>query len=109
MKAGELRKYALSLPEAIEQPHFDFASFRVRGKIFVTLSPDEAHAHIFVDEQQRAMALDLAPDCAEPLFWGQKILGVRIALASAKPAFVKELVLNAWTNKAPKALTRAAV
>ena len=109
MKAGELRKYALSLPEATEQPHFDFASFRVRGKIFVTLPPDETHAHIFVDEQHRAMAVDLAPDCAEPLFWGQKILGVRIALASAKSAFVKELVLSAWTHKAPKSLSRAAV
>ena len=109
MKAGELRKYAVSLPETTEQPHFDFTSFRVRGKIFVTLPPDETHAHIFVDEQHRAMAIDLAPDCAEPLFWGHKVLGVRIALVSAKTALVKELVRNAWTNKAPKSLVKAAV
>jgi len=30
------RRYALSLPEAVEEPHFEYASFRVRGKIFAT-------------------------------------------------------------------------
>jgi hypothetical protein len=34
-----LRALALALPEALEQPHFDRASFRVRGKIFATLPP----------------------------------------------------------------------
>ena len=33
------RALALALPEALEQPHFDRASFRVRGKIFATLPP----------------------------------------------------------------------
>lgn len=32
-----IRAIALSLPEAEEHPHFDRASFRVRGKIFATL------------------------------------------------------------------------
>lgn len=33
----DIRALALSLPEAIEQPHFERPSFRVRGKIFATL------------------------------------------------------------------------
>lgn len=35
----DIRTLALSLPEAEEHPHFDRPSFRVRGKIFVTLPP----------------------------------------------------------------------
>lgn len=37
MTHADIRAVALSLPEAEEHPHFDRASFRVRGKIFVTL------------------------------------------------------------------------
>lgn len=32
-----VRKLSLSLPEAVEVPHFEKASFRVRKKIFATL------------------------------------------------------------------------
>lgn len=39
MTPATLRTLALSLPEAEEHPHFDRASFRVRGKIFATLPP----------------------------------------------------------------------
>lgn len=39
MTHDELRAIALGLPEAEEQPHFDRASFRVRGKIFATFPP----------------------------------------------------------------------
>ncbi|MDP1736449.1 MAG: MmcQ/YjbR family DNA-binding protein [Caulobacter sp.] len=39
MNQSDIRAIALSLPEAQEHPHFDRPSFRVRGKIFVTLPP----------------------------------------------------------------------
>lgn len=39
MTHDDIRAIALSLPEAEEHPHFDRASFRVRGKIFATLPP----------------------------------------------------------------------
>ncbi len=39
MTHDDIRTLALSLPEAQEHPHFDRASFRVRGKIFATLPP----------------------------------------------------------------------
>lgn len=35
IRLAEVRRFALALPEATEAPHFDYASFRVRGKIFV--------------------------------------------------------------------------
>ena len=42
MKMSQLRTFALALPETTEEPHFNYSSFRVRGKIFATVPPDES-------------------------------------------------------------------
>jgi hypothetical protein len=44
MAPDEFRAIALSLPEAVELPHFGRTSFRVRSRIFATLRPDEQRA-----------------------------------------------------------------
>lgn len=104
MKIAEVRRFALCLPEATEAPHFHFASFRVRGKIFATAPPDGAHVHIFVGDEEREQALELDPEFVEKLHWGKRVVGVRVALAKAKPAVVTRLLAQAWKRKAPKTL-----
>jgi hypothetical protein len=104
MKLSTVHKYALSLPEVAEAPHHHFSSFRVRGKIFVTVPPDENFLHIFVDDEVRDEALALHGVFVEKLLWGGKVVGVRVELASADAKVVKGLVANAWRNKAPRAL-----
>lgn len=96
------RDYALSLPETTEAPHHHFGSFRVAGKIFVTIPPGETHLHVFVSEVDREQALALYPDCAEKLFWGDKVCGLRILLSAAAVKVVKTLILQAWRHKASK-------
>jgi len=102
----QVRRHALSLPEVTEQPHFDYTSFRVRGKIFVTVPPDGQHMHVFVDEEQRELALAVHATCVEKLWWGGKVAGLRVNLAKADGAVVNELVRQAWARKAPKSLAR---
>lgn len=104
MKIDAVRQYALSLPEATEDPHFKYSSFRVRGKIFVTVPPDERHIHVFVGEELREPALAIHPEFLEKLTWGAKVVGLRVLLEKAKPAVVKQLVSRAWRAKAPKSL-----
>jgi hypothetical protein len=104
MKFAPIRTFALSLPEVTEAPHHHFGSFRVRGKIFVTIPPEQEHIHVFVSEQQREQALAMYPSFTEKLLWGGKVVGVRVALAAAEPHAVKALVRSAWQHKAPKAL-----
>jgi hypothetical protein len=104
-----LRAYALALPEVTEEPHFDKASFRVRGKIFVTVTPDEVYAHIFVAEQDRELAMTMYPEFVEKLMWGKKIAGIRVVVSKAKAAVVKNLVRKAWEGKAPKQLVAATI
>jgi hypothetical protein len=103
----QLRTYSLSLPETSEEPHFNYNSFRVKGKIFVTVPPDEEFVHVFVDGEQRDTALALYPEAVEPLTWGKKVVGVRIFLAKAKIGFVQGLVRSAWERKAPKSLAKS--
>ena len=107
MKLGAVRRFALSLPDTTEEPHFDYSSFRVRGKIFVTVPPPGEYIHVFVDEQERERALALAPECTEKLWWGKEVVGLRVRLVAARPALVEELVRNAWARKAPKRIVSA--
>ena len=109
MDPDELRQFALSLPEATEEPHFHYASFRVKGRIFVTMPPGEKYAHIFVDDEQRDEAINLYPRSVETLLWGKKAAGVRVLLSKTPSRFVRDLTLCAWKRKAPKSLIKAAV
>ncbi|HEY5566990.1 MAG TPA: MmcQ/YjbR family DNA-binding protein [Gammaproteobacteria bacterium] len=106
MKIAEARRYALTLPEVTEEPHFHLSSFRVRGKIFATVPPDEEHLHIFVDKQERELAIAVNPRACEKLKWGKQVAGLRVILANAKVADVKDLLHSAWRRKAPKSLAK---
>jgi hypothetical protein len=104
VKVAEVRRFALSLPETNEEPHFHFSSFRVRGKIFATVPPDGEHLHVFVGDEEREVALELDPEFLEKLFWGKRVVGVRVTLARAKADVVKRLLLESWKRKAPRSL-----
>ncbi len=107
MELEAVRKLALSLAEVTEEPHHDFGSFRVRGKIFVTVPPGEQIIHVFLPEPIREKTLAIYPDCTEKLLWGQKALGLRVWLRRAPAPVVKELIKHAWEHKAPKSLVAA--
>ncbi len=104
MKLSQARKYALSLPETNEEPHFDYSSFRVRGKIFATIPPSGEFLHIFVDEYQRAPLIAAEPAKYAALHWGAKVIGVKVTLATASATTVNRLLLHSWQRKAPKRL-----
>lgn len=102
MKLDPIRKHAMSLEAVTEEPHHHYSSFRVRGKIFVTVPPDEEFIHVFVGEEDREPALALYPHFIEKLLWGSKVLGLRVRLAPADPAVVKALVGKAYETRVQK-------
>ena len=107
MKFTTVRKHALSLDGVTEEPHHTFSSFRVRGRIFVTVPPGEEVIHVFVGEEDRDRALAMYPEWATKLMWGKKALGVRIDLAPAPATEVKRLVLGAYeTRGRPRSAAR---
>ena len=99
MKIDAVRRLALSLPDTTEEPHHQFSSFRVSGKIFMTVPPDEEHIHVFVAEEDREVAMALASAFIEKLLWGGKVVGVRINLRGATPNVVEALVRQAYDHK----------
>src|SRR5215831_17930367 len=98
------RAFALSLPGSTEEPHFDMSSFRVRGKIFATVPPDDEHLHVFVDEGEVHAAVAEDPAAFEPLLWGQRLRGLRIRIAAAPNHRVAELLEESWRRRAPARL-----
>ena len=104
MKQSHVQKLALALPEATEEPHHHRTSFRVRGKIFATAVPAENFLNIMVGESARDPVLNIYSNCVEPLYWGNKIFGIRVNLLEATPDIVAELLKQAWSEKAPRAL-----
>jgi hypothetical protein len=101
---ASVRSFALSLPVTTEEPHFDMASFRVRGKIFATVPPDDEHLHVFVGEEEVHAAVAEDPAAFEPLMWGQRLRGLRIHIAAAPGDRIAELLEESWRRKAPARL-----
>jgi hypothetical protein len=99
----EVRRLALALPEATEEPHFHLASFRVKGKIFATVAPDGSYMNVFVDDEQRELMVTVDPKAYESLQWG-KIAYLHVHISAAKANDVKTLLRAAWERKAPKKL-----
>jgi hypothetical protein len=102
MKIDAVRKYAMALEAVTEEPHHQSSSFRVRGKIFVTIPPPGDVIHVFVGEEDRETALALYPGFLEKLLWGGKVVGLRVALATAHVSAVKSLISHAYETRVLK-------
>ena len=107
MKIDAVRRFALSLPEVTEEPHFHYSSFRVKGKMFATVPPEGTLLHIFVGEPELEILPAAQPKAYAKLFWGKKVAGLRVTLAAAKARDVEQLLRTAWLRKAPKKLASA--
>lgn len=103
MDAEAVRAFALSLPDAAEEPHFHFTSFRIGGKIFATMPPGDRLLHVFCPEVERQAAVLAYPDSCEVLHWGKRVAGVRIELDKASAHLVEELLQAAYDEKAAHA------
>src|SRR3954471_21501442 len=99
MTGNEFRSLALSFPEAAEAAHMDHPDFRVRGKIFATLGPDEDWAMVKVTPEQQALFLRTEPTVFHPASgaWGRRGATI-IRLADAEEASVRQALDAAWRN-----------
>jgi hypothetical protein len=100
------RSLALSLPEAVEQDHHGRPSFRIAGKIFATLR-DEGRMNVMLDEGGILTAVEDAPDLCEAVYWGKRLAAVAVDLDRAEPAFLADLLRDAWETKAPQRCSAA--
>ena len=113
MTAATFRKLALAQPHAVEGAHNGHADFRVGGKVFASLGPDEDWAMVKLSPDDQA---DLvgdgagAGDGAGPYKPAAGAWGVQgctiITLRRAGQAKVGRAIAAAWRNVAPKRLIK---
>jgi predicted DNA-binding protein (MmcQ/YjbR family) len=104
MIEAEFRALALSLPEAVEAPHFEATSFRVRGKIFATLG-EGAGAVLKLPPHIQEAVVQSDADTAGPVagYWGRQGW-TRIDYGRMESARLADLLRLAWRQVAPKKL-----
>ena len=105
MTEDEYRQLALSLPEAAESSHLRHPDFRVRGKIFATLSPNQSRGVVLLTREQQEILTTSEPKIFAPVpgVWGQRGSTI-IDLECADETTVRSALVMAWRNKAPKSL-----
>lgn len=105
--ASVFRQLALALPDAVEAPHFEATSFRVKGKIFATLGEKDGCAVLKLTREQQEMMTEAEPDIFEriPNAWGDKgWTWMRLKAADRKTAM--SALQTAWNNIAAKPAVR---
>jgi hypothetical protein len=104
MTPAALRRFALSLPEACEAPHFERASFRVGKKIFATLTRDGREAMVKLPSPDDVEGL--LESQPETFFsygtWTTRNGALGVRLAKVETAMMRQLVTAAWKGIAPK-------
>src|SRR5262245_61742142 len=107
MTAEEFRSLALSLPEVAEAAHMGHPDFRVRGKIFATLGPQEDWGMVKLTPEQQALFVRTEPDVFQPVngAWGRRGC-TYVGLEAATEAAVRQALIAAWRNIAPKRLAQ---
>jgi hypothetical protein len=107
MTADEFRSLALSFPEASEQAHMGHPDFRVGGKIFATLGPDEEWGMVKLPVDQQASFVAADPKVFQPATgaWGRRGSTI-VRLSAANELAVRQALVVAWRSTAPKRLVR---
>lgn len=115
----DVRRLALSLPEAYEDTHRGKPAFRVQAKIFAMLSKPGGQGFMGLDASgvavlklEREDQLNMAvahPGAVTPTETYGHHGWTYLRLAALSSADLETLVRLAWVNVAPKRLSRAPV
>jgi hypothetical protein len=105
MNADKFRSMALDLPAAVEGSHMGHADFRVGGRIFASLGPNEDWGMVKLTAEQQKKAIAEESDVYKPAAgaWGRGGATI-VTLKAAKIASVRASLELAWRNTAPKKL-----
>jgi predicted DNA-binding protein (MmcQ/YjbR family) len=102
----DFRKLALSFPEAEESTHFEKTSFRIKKKIFATLSENEKIACIKLSgiDQSVFSTTNRITIYPVPNKWGKQGWTF-VNLDSVHPDLLKDALKTAFCEVAPKKLS----
>jgi len=103
----DARRLAVGFPEAEERETWGHPTFRVRDKMFATMSDDGRQATVKATREEQAALVAAAPETfGIPAYVGRHGW-VSIQLATVDPTELRELVVEAWRQTAPRRLVTA--
>jgi hypothetical protein len=107
MTLDEVRKLALSFPEAEEHAHFEKPSFRVKKKIFATLWVPENCACVKLTPIDQSVFVDFNNEIFTPVTgaWGKKGWTL-INLKKVRKDMFKDALTLAYNSVVPKKILR---
>ena len=102
MTVATFRRLALGLPEAVEGAHMGHADFRVGGKVFASLGPDQDWAMVKLGPDDQADLIGEGKGPYQPASgtWGLRGCTI-ITLRRASEARVRRAIAAAWRHVAP--------
>ena len=100
---AQARKIALSMPQAEELKHHGHPDFRVNGKIFATLWPDQSTAVVKLPLADQAALVQMDPDAFSLNAWSYQG-ATTVHLKHIALVQFRKVVQAAWRNVAPKRL-----
>lgn len=105
MDAATFRNLALSFPESIEEPHWEKASFRVRKKIFATLSPDGKNVTLKLSLVDQSVFTEFDKTIIYPVpnKWGKQGWTI-VDFTRINDEMLKDVLISAYCEVAPKKL-----
>jgi hypothetical protein len=100
----DVRRIALSLPEAEERETWGETTFRVRDKIFAMMAHggDAVSVKTSIAEQSELLTLD--PASFKPAAYTGRFGWVSVNLATVDPGLMEQVITGAWRRTAPKRL-----
>ncbi|NIZ93290.1 MmcQ/YjbR family DNA-binding protein [Kineococcus rubinsiae] len=100
---GQLRSWALELPDVEERETWGNATFRVREKIFVILrdEDDDPTASVKADRQEQAELIDGDPASYGIASHVGRFGWVSVRLRTVDPGELHSVVLGAWFRTCP--------
>jgi hypothetical protein len=103
MTADDFRSLALSFPETVEAAHMNHPDFRVGGKIFATLGPNEEWGMVKLTPEQQRLFVRTEPEAFQSIkgAWGRRGC-TQVKLETATEPSVRQALEAAWRNIAPK-------
>ncbi|MFJ6483482.1 MULTISPECIES: MmcQ/YjbR family DNA-binding protein [unclassified Streptomyces] len=107
--ARDVRLIALSLPDSSEKPAWGMPTFRVGGKIFVSLADDDTSIGVKCPKEDRAELIAAEP---EKFFLraghDDRYAWIRVRLAAVRNAAeLRTILTDSWLQAAPKRLIAA--
>ncbi|HUX85446.1 MAG TPA: MmcQ/YjbR family DNA-binding protein [Chloroflexota bacterium] len=100
--AEEVRDLALSLPEAAEIETWGEATFRVRNKIFLILSPNGDGASLRTSLDQQLALTSAFPEAFSVAHYVGRFGWVSVRLNTVDQSLMSDLVIDVWRRTAPK-------